>query len=140
MSDAREGGCQCGRVRYWVVGEPIGVGVCHCQECQRQSGSAFGMSFIIPKDAFRLSQGELKFFSRVSDSGRPVLCAFCPECGTRIYHEARWLEGTLNVKPGTFDDTSFLRPTGESFAARKHPWVELRSISHSFEGQPPSRP
>ena len=98
------------------------------------------MSLIIPKDSFRLSQGELKFFSRVSDSGRPVLCAFCPECGTRIYHEARWLEGTFNIKPGTFDDTSFLRPTYEVWTARKHPWVELRSISHSFEGQPPSRP
>lgn len=140
MSDVREGGCQCGRVRYQVVGEPITVGVCHCRECQRQSGSAFGMSFIVPKDAFRLSRGELKVFSRSSDSGRPVICAFCPECGTRIYHEARWLEGALNIKPGTFDDPSFLQPTGEIWTVRKHRWVELPSIPRSFERQPPSRP
>jgi len=84
MSDAREGGCQCGAVRYRVVGEPVMVGVCHCMQCQRQSGSAFGMSFIVPKEAFELLSGSLKTFTRTSDSSRPVVCAFCPECGTRI--------------------------------------------------------
>ena len=139
MSQVREGGCQCGHVRYAVAGDPISVGVCHCRECQRQTGSAFGMSFVVPKDAFRLLSGRVKSFTRPSDSGRPVVCAFCPECGTRIYHEANWLPGTLNVKPGTFDDPSFLRPTAEVWTVRKHPWVTLVAVEHSFEGQPPTR-
>ena len=83
----REGGCQCGRVRYRIEGEPVILGICHCSECQRQSGSAFGMSMVIPKPQFTLLQGELKSFTRSSESGRPVTCCFCPECGTRIYHE-----------------------------------------------------
>src|SRR5262245_65152510 len=111
MTEVREGGCQCARVRYRVEGEPVAVGVCHCTECQRQSGSAFGMSLIVRKEAFRLLQGELKTFTRTADSGSPVLCAFCPECGIRIYHEPRYMQGVLNIKPGTLDDTSFLRPT-----------------------------
>ena len=139
MADSREGGCQCGRVRYEVIGDPITVGVCHCRECQRQSGSAFGMSFIVPKDAFRLARGTIKTFTRAADSGRPVTCAFCPECGTRIYHEANWLPGTLNMKPGTLDDPSLVRPTGEVWTSRKLPWVALDGIQFSIEGQPPSR-
>ena len=94
------------------------------------------MSFIVPREAFRLLNGHLKTFTRASDSGRPVLCAFCPECGTRIYHETRWLEGVVNVKPGTFDDTSFLRPSGQIWTAKKQAWLELPAEIRSFEEQP----
>jgi hypothetical protein len=51
-AQVREGGCQCGRVRYRVEGEPLTLGICHCTECQRQSGSAFGMSMVTPKGQF----------------------------------------------------------------------------------------
>ena len=94
------------------------------------------MSFIVPKQAFRLLQGEVKTFTRTSDSGRPVVCAFCPECGTRIYHEPSYMQGVLNIKPGTLDDTSFLRPTIQVWTARRHAWVELPSALRSFERQP----
>ena len=136
MSDAHDGGCQCGALRYRVEGEPVAVGICHCTQCQKQSGSAFGMSFIVRKEAFRLLSGSPKTFTRTSDSGRPVVCAFCPDCGTRIYHETRWLDGVVNIKPGTLDDTSFLRPQAQIWTAKKQGWVELPSDIRSFEGQP----
>ena len=47
MSVIHEGGCQCGTVRYAIAGEPLWVIVCHCKECQRQSGSAFGMTLAV---------------------------------------------------------------------------------------------
>jgi hypothetical protein len=93
------------------------------------------MSFIVRKEAFELLSGVPKTFTRTSESGRPVVCAFCPECGTRIYHEARWREGVLNVKPGTLDDTSRLQPTAQVWASRRQPWLELSGI-RSFDGQP----
>lgn len=136
MTVPRSGGCQCGAVRYRIEAEAVSVGICHCRQCQRQSGSAFGMSYIVPKEAFHLSSGTLKTFTRTSDSGRPVVCAFCPDCGTRIYHEARWLEGVLNVKPGTFDDTSFLRPTAQVWTAERQAWLAPHAELRSFEGQP----
>jgi hypothetical protein len=125
MNQARQGGCQCGAVRYEVAGEPIVIGVCHCTECQRQSGSAFGMSLIVQKEAFRLLRGRVKTFSRKADSGRNAICAFCSACGVRIYHEYELLKGMVSVKPGTLDDTSFLRPTVQVWTVRKHQWVEL---------------
>ena len=93
------------------------------------------MSFIVPKAAFRLLNGQLKTFTRQSESGRPVVCAFCPECGNRIYHEAQWMAGVLNIKPGTLDDTSFLRPRAQIWTAKKQPWLDLTELE-SFEGQP----
>jgi hypothetical protein len=35
--------CCCGALRAEVTGEPPRVGVCHCMECQRRTGSAFGV-------------------------------------------------------------------------------------------------
>ena len=44
MSDeAFEGGCGCGDIRYKVTGDPDIVIVCHCDWCQRRTGSAFAM-------------------------------------------------------------------------------------------------
>jgi len=140
MAEEREGGCQCGFVRYRLEGEPLAVAVCHCVECQRQSGSAFGMSIVVRKEAFRLLHGTLKTFTRAGESGRAVACAFCPECGVRIYHEPRWLDGIFTVKPGTLDDTSFLRPTMEVWTKRKHAWLEFRGDLLSFESNPPQPP
>ena len=136
MSTPRDGGCQCGLVRYRFEGEPIVLTVCHCTECQRQSGSAFGMSLTVRKEDFRLLAGELKTFTRSAESGRLVHCSFCPQCGTRIYHEPVYRKGSINIKPGTFDDTSFLKPAIQVWTVRKHAWLELDGDVAAFEHQP----
>ena len=43
MSDRHEGGCLCGQVRYGFTGDPLLVGVCHCRNCQKQSGAPFSL-------------------------------------------------------------------------------------------------
>jgi len=136
MGDVNQGGCQCGGVRYRLEGEPVALAVCHCAECQRQSGSAFGMSLIVPKDAFRLLSGEPKTFSRKADSGRIVECAFCGTCGTRIYHAPSYMADTLNIKPGTLDDTSWLAPSIHVWTQSKQPWVQIPEGVRCVDGQP----
>jgi hypothetical protein len=136
MSDVREGGCQCGNIRYQVSGDPVAVGVCHCGECQRQSGSAFGMSWVVLQTQFELLRGTVKTFTRNSDSGRSLECAFCPDCGTRLYHVPGYRAGIINVKPGTLDDPSAARPTREIWTSRKHAWVRFEGDLESSKGQP----
>ena len=41
---AANGGCQCGKIRYRLIAEPLMLYICHCSDCQKQSASAFGMS------------------------------------------------------------------------------------------------
>lgn len=123
MEGSLQGGCQCGSVRYRIEGEPLGLAVCHCRGCQRQSGSAFGMSLAIPSAAFHVLSGTLKAFTVPCDSGRTKTCSFCPDCGTRIHH--RGPAGALSVKAGTLDDTSRLEPTAHYWTQHKQQWVRI---------------
>ena len=91
------GGCQCGSVRYVLTTEPIRLGACHCKECQRQSGSAFGMSMLVKKDSLTVT-GLTKQFTRIADSGNEVAGVFCPECGVRIYHAPKSAQDVLALK------------------------------------------
>jgi hypothetical protein len=117
-------------VRYRLTGEPLGLAVCHCTECQRQSGSAFGMSLAVPSASFRLLSGELKTFTVSCDSGRTKRCAFCPGCGTRIHHQV--LETVLSIKAGTLDDTSRLSPLAHYWTRSKQPWVPIPAGARCF--------
>jgi hypothetical protein len=131
MSATRDGGCQCGRVRYRIEGDPIGLAVCHCTECQRQSGSAFGMSLAVRSAAFRITAGEPRSFTVTADSGRAKTCSFCPDCGTRITHQTH--PAALSVKAGTLDDTSWLVPDAHYWTKRKQPWVVIPEGSRCVE-------
>ena len=136
MSFVQEGGCQCGAVRYRVTEEPVRVALCHCEECQSQSGSAFGMSMIVPESGFALLKGTLKTWSRTAESGRTVDCLFCPECGNRILHKAQAYAGYVNVKPGTLDDRSWLAPTASIWMGKKQPWVTVPEGLFTHDAQP----
>ncbi len=136
MAAELRGGCQCEGIRYEVTGVPQQVVVCHCTDCQRQSGSAFGMTLVVKEENFRLTQGELKTFAAKSDAGRPKLGAFCPECGTRIYHKPQWRKGTVSVKPGTLDDTSMLKPDIHIWTGSKQPWITIPEDVEAHEKHP----
>lgn len=127
MSAPYPGGCQCGAIRYEIRGEPVTLYACHCTACQMQSSSAFGMSLRILTEDFYLLQGELKNFFVTADSGGKKECAFCGGCGTRIYHAPAYGRdgGTINMKPGTLDDRSWLQPIGHMWTASAQPWVDI---------------
>jgi hypothetical protein len=139
MSQPYHGGCECGAVRYVVTGEPIVVYACHCTICQSQSGSAFGMAVRICSGDFDLTSGSLKSFSRESDNGQVFTNSFCPECGTRIHHNPSAAVGHLSIKPGTLDDTSWLRPTHHVWVRSAQPWMRFPEDAEIFETTPPDR-
>ncbi len=129
MDDALTGGCQCGSIRYRIEVEPRGLTVCHCRGCQRQSGSAFGMSLDVASDAFRLVSGKLTSFTAECDSGRTKECAFCPRCGTRIFHEGEWGK---SIKAGTLDEIHDLAPDAHYWTDCKQGWVSIPESTSTF--------
>ncbi len=133
-----EGGCQCGAIRYRLIGEPVFLTICHCSECKRQSGSAFGMSLRMRWTDVTILAGAPKTWTRRSDSGALVVCAFCETCGTRLWHEPS-APGFVHIKPGTLDDASSLAPKYESWTERKSSWLHFDGIEMSFERMPPQR-
>jgi len=131
-----EGGCQCGAVRYAVTGPVKRLLVCHCIDCQRQSSSAFGMTMVVAEADFRITRGAVKTFTSRAESGREKLGAFCPDCGSRIYHTTTFRPGMVSVKPGTLDDTGWLRPEMHVWASRRQPWVVIPEGVEVHDRQP----
>ncbi|AVH69024.1 GFA family protein [Nostoc sp. 'Lobaria pulmonaria (5183) cyanobiont'] len=130
------GGCQCGHIRYEIHAQPLTLYLCHCKECQKQSSSAFGMSLTVLRDAVVIVQGKPKAWTRKNDSGREVNNLFCGDCGTRLFHERTYKANTINVKAGTLDDTSWLRPVGNIWTRSAQSWVIISDKLLNYDGQP----
>jgi len=76
----RIGQCHCGSLRVIATGEPDRVYLCHCNACQRRTGTAFHFGASYPKDRVRL-EGERKIYERDADSGYRIRFHFCPNGG-----------------------------------------------------------
>ncbi len=130
------GGCQCGTCRYVVRELPLTIYACHCTECRRQSGSAFGMSMPVPRSGFTVTAGTPTTWRRTAASGRAVACLFCPRCGTRFAHLPTRNAAVVNVKPGTLDDTRWVRPVGHLWTRSAEAWVTIPPGVLAYEDQP----
>jgi hypothetical protein len=130
------GGCQCGALRYEVRAEPLAVYVCHCTECQRQSGSAFGMSAMVPRPALIYTKGVPRRLTRKADSGRSIESDMCESCGVRPVNLPAANDKVAIVKPGTLDDTSWLHPVGHIWTKSAQAWVSIPADSVIHEGHP----
>ncbi|WP_051243129.1 GFA family protein [Azohydromonas australica] len=136
MPNARTGHCQCDAVRYCLTGEPLTLFACHCTDCQRQSSSAFGMALWVRKADVEMLSGEMKEWVRELPSGRRMACRFCPDCGTRLFHQVLGQEEVMSIKPGTLEDTRGLQPVGHIWTSRRQPWVQLDEGSLHYPGNP----
>jgi hypothetical protein len=141
MFSPQGGGCQCGAVRYQISGPPSVVYACHCTECQRQSGAAFALAAVIPREQFRLTKGEPKRFLRDTSPTKSKECWFCSDCGTRLYHVPGGAAyPNCNIKPGTLDDTSWLMPTIHFWTRSAQKWVKIPDGVTKYETQPNALP
>jgi hypothetical protein len=130
------GGCLCGLIRYRLADEPLTLYACHCTDCQRQSGSSFGLSMIVSRTALDLLQGEPRHHEVTLADGRQKNGTFCGVCATRIWSEPVKFPQVVNVEPGTLDDTSWLRPIAHIWTRSAQPWVAIPPGTLTFEGQP----
>jgi hypothetical protein len=138
MSRIFAGRCQCGAVRYALNGTPLTVFACHCTDCQRQSGSAFGMALWIKDWTIALLDGEVRTWVRRMPSGREMECRFCPACGTRLFHRVLGQAEILSIKPGTLDDTRGLQPAGHIWTRSAQPWFYFAGDDLQYAGNPDS--
>lgn len=135
-SHVLSGGCQCGAIRYSLSQDPLGLYVCHCRECRKQSASAFGISVIVPQTALHVVQGAPKFWSRPTDTGHILDCAFCPECGSRLWHQRRGSADTLSIKGGSLDKDVDLSQAVHIWTLRMLRGVVLPEGAKQFPGEP----
>lgn len=119
------GGCLCGAVRYEYRGDVGPAGYCHCADCRRVSGSAFGVSVRVAAAAFRFTSGTPKGFTKTGDSGRAVTRYFCPDCGSPIYTAPPLHPDVYFIKAGSLDDPSLVIPNREAWMKSRVAWAEI---------------
>jgi hypothetical protein len=136
MAATLAGGCMCGAVRYKISAPPIVAGLCHCDRCRPQSGSAFSTIIIIKRSTFEI-EGETAVFDDVGSSGLHVGRRYCPHCGSPLTTEADVTPDLMFVKAGGIDYNEWFRPVMELFVGKRRPWVAAVPNAQQFDGNPP---
>lgn len=100
--------CQCGAVTFTTpTSQPTHFWICHCTECQKQSGSAFAASAFFPFFEPPTSNADLGKWTRKCDSGNTLICYFCKVCGARLIHQTQTPDGqnedSTTVRAGALD-------------------------------------
>lgn len=107
------------------------VAICHCRNCQRQSGSAFSIVCVVTDQAYRQT-GETAIFGDVGESGQTVSRHFCGNCGTPIVSIAEAILGLTLIKAGGLDQPGRWTPSVEAYCTTGLPWVpEITSDRHA---------
>jgi hypothetical protein len=118
----REACCACGQLRIECREEPSKVSVCHCLECQRRTGSPFGIAAFFDIAATETT-GLSRSYRRVSDSGFPVTLHFCETCGSTVFWYPSRKPTQVAVAVGCFADPLFPPPTQAVYDQYRHEWV-----------------
>ena len=136
MSDApRRATCSCGALSVSVRGEPVRVGMCHCQACQRRTGSAFGVAAFFPRDQVDSIEGPRTTWSRVAETGATLTFSFCPICGSTVYWERDSRPNMLIVALGAFADPGFPGPNVVVWTDCRYPWLDTLGEVESLARQ-----
>lgn len=80
------------------------------------------MSLAVPRAGLRVTRGAVNFWSRPTDSGRRIRCAFCPDCGSRLWHETEGEQELITIKAGSLD-----QPVDASAAI--HIWTSRKLLA-----------
>lgn len=112
--------CLCTAVRLTTTGEPYRVGLCHCLDCRKHTGSVFAAYAIFPAAAVTIT-GETRDYE-----GRH----FCPRCGSSVFARSG---DEIEVHLGAFDADNQFAPTYELWTLRRESWLPPFPLKHRFE-------
>lgn len=118
--------CACAAASITLAGDPKLHVVCHCADCKRRSGSAFGTSAYFPRSAVVTRAGATRVYAfhhaaQDHDQARH----FCAACGTTLFWFISAMPALIGVAAGCFADDELGEPRTSVSHARKLPWVTL---------------
>ena len=122
----REGGCQCGTVRYVAAELDDHMHACHCSICRRISGLAT-LSVTVPFAAMQIRGQE---HVNVYTSSDWATRAFCGRCGSGLWFRLNGEDADFILSAGTLDDLSGLTLTQEIH-------VEMKPQGYACAGDHP---
>jgi hypothetical protein len=138
MIETLLGGCFCGSIRIAMQGPPYRVGICHCLDCRRKSGSLFSAFAIYPVAALSVTGETASHALRHGDVQH-----FCPRCASPLY-QLQDGSDEVGVFLGTLDEPNRLAPSYELWTVRREAWMPefplARHYAYDREGKGRSEP
>lgn len=118
MSNSHKGKCFCGAVEIEVTGDPMGMGICHCNSCRTWTSGLVHNWTAWPPEAVSVTKGEehLGAFSKTENSDR----RFCKKCGTAMMTLHPTM-GMTDVCAGTLPTLKFEPALHVFYAETIHP-------------------
>lgn len=103
------GSCLCGAVSC-SGGVTIKMTMnCHCTDCRKVTGAAYGTLLFMAEDELTIS-GELQSYHHKSDRGSDLTKLFCGICGSQMFTRNSARPGLIGVRAGQIDQTELIQP------------------------------
>ena len=129
----RDGRCACGQLNYRTDSDPIIIHCCHCSYCQRESGAAFALNYLVEADRVTF-EGEQEVVNTPSASGKGQRIIRCPTCHVAVSSHYPGLgESAHFLRVGTMNDRSGLQPDAYIYVGDKQSWVPLDPSIPAFD-------
>lgn len=117
------GSCLCRGIRFEIHGELGSAAQCHCEDCRKAQGSAFGANAAVARSGFRFVCGEELLAGFESTPGKHRV--FCSRCGSPVFSRRDDDPAMLRVRLGTLDGDPGVRPVVHGWVSDKAAWDRL---------------
>ncbi len=125
----RRASCPCGQLSITCEGEPVRISMCHCLECQKRTGSPFGVQARFQRAQVSAIEGKAAEYQRTGDEGGRITFRFCPQCGATLTWTIDNQPDLVAVAVGNFADPAFPAPRFSVYERRRHAWVVVPETS-----------
>lgn len=127
--------CACGQTSITLDAEPQMHGLCHCTNCKRRTGSAFGISSYFPRVSVTQQAGATAIYAFRHDAqGHDQARHFCTSCGTTLFWYLSTLPELVGVAGGCFADEGLPEPTYSVTHKKKEAWLSLPPLWKVIDG------
>jgi len=123
--------CQCGKLAVELPGPTPAVVACHCIDCQRRTGSPFGVLAYYLADQVTITGASTRF-ARATASGSVFETYFCGVCGSTVYARAGKHPTMIGVAVGAIADPRFQAPVRSVWEQSMHCWVRMPGDAEHF--------
>ncbi len=127
------GSCLCGTVKFEIQGQFESFYLCHCQYCQKDTGSAHAANLFSQSARLTWLAGE-NSVATFTLPGTHHNKSFCKFCGSAL--PSPQITDLLVIPAGCLDTDVSMRPTAHIFTSSKATWDRnLRGLP-KFRGLP----
>jgi hypothetical protein len=129
------GSCLCGEVTYEVSGPYLTAWHCHCSQCRKAHGAAFGSYAEFKPENFKWTSGEELVRTYKLDEGG---YCFCSKCGSNL--ATSWKGEIIQVSFGTMEGDPEVLPDQHIFVGSKASWITITDDLPQNDEFPPGSP